>query len=184
MAKKPKKKRKRKAQGNTPDFDLKTHMYRLLGTDLTQIDGVSDLTAHVVFTEVGPDLSMFKSEAYFCSWLGLCPANKISGGKILSSGTRPVSNRLARALRLAANSLWSSKSYLGEYYRRMRARHGSPKAITITAHKLARIIFYLIKNQKPFDETVFADQEKSHQKRVKKRLLKQAKSLGYQLISA
>ena len=176
--------RKPKPKGNTPDFDIKTHMHRLFGTDLTEIDGISDLTTHVFFTEVGPDLSKFKTAGHFCSWLGLCPNNRISGGKILSSHTRPGSNRLAHALRLSANSLWNSKSYLGEYFRRMRARHGAPKAITATAHKLARIIYHLVKEQKSFDETIFAEHEQAHQERLKKRLAKQAKSLGLQLVPA
>ncbi len=180
----PPKKTKKKPRGNTPDFDLKTHMHRLLGTDLSHIDGINDLTAHVFFTEVGPDLSSFKNASHFCSWLGLCPNNKISGGKILSSHTRPGSNRMAQALRMAANSLWNSKSYLGEYFRRMRARHGAPKAITATAHKLARIIFHLIKHQKSFDETIFAEQEKIHQQRLKKRVIKQANSLGLKIVPA
>ncbi len=178
----PPKQARRKPKGISPDFDLKTHMHRLLGTDLTQVDGISELTAHVVFSEVGPDLSMFKSANYFCSWLGLCPQNKISGGKILSSRTRPGSNRLAHSLRLSANSLWHSKSYLGNYFRRMRSRHGAPKAITATAHKLARVIYHLIKNQSAFDETIFAEQEKIHKKRLEKRVIKQAKEMGYQLV--
>jgi len=178
----PKQNRRRKNGNNAPNFDLKSHMHRLLGTDLTQIDGISDLTAHVVFTEAGPDLSNFKAANHFCAWLGLCPQNKISGGKVLSSYTRKGPNRLAHALRIAANSLWHSKSYLGEYFRRMRARHGAPKAITATAHKLARIIFHLIKNQKEFDDTVFSKQEELHLERQKSRLLKQAKALGFQLV--
>jgi transposase len=178
------KKTKKKPKANQPDFDLKTHMYRLLGTDLSRIDGVNDLTAHVFFTEVGPDLSAFKNASHFCAWLGLCPHNKISGGKVLSSRTRPGSNRLAQALRMSANSLWSSKSYLGEYFRRMRARHGAPKAVTATAHKLARIIFHLVKNQKSFNETIFADQEQAHQRRLQKRVANQAKSLGFKLVPA
>jgi len=178
------KKTKKKPNANQPDFDLKTHMFRLLGTDLSRIDGVNDLTAHVFFTEVGPDLSAFKNASHFCAWLGLCPHNKISGGKVLSSRTRAGSNRLAQALRMAANSLWSSKSYLGEYFRRMRARHGAPKAITATAHKLARIIYHLVKNQKAFDETIFADHEQEHQRRLQKRVANQAKSLGFKLVPA
>jgi len=180
----PGKKSGGKPKANTPDFDVKTHMHRLLGTDLTLIDGISELTAHVVFTEVGPDLSQFQTVGHFCSWLGLCPNNKISGGKVLSSHTRPGSNRLAHALRLSANSLWKSKSYLGDYFRRMRARHGAPKAITSTAHKLARIIYHLIKNKKAFDDSVFSEQEKAHQKRLKKRVINQAKSLGLELVMA
>jgi transposase len=175
---------KRKSKKTEPPFDLKSHLHRLFGTDLTQIDGVSTLTSQVIFTEVGPDLSMFPTANHFCSWLGLSPQNKISGGKILSSKTRPGSNRAAHALRLSANALFRSKSYLGDYYRRMRSRHGAPKAITATAHKLARIIYHLIKNRKPFDETVFAEQERDHQERMKKRLIKRAKSFGLQVVPA
>lgn len=180
----PKKPTRKKARQNELNFDLKMHMHRLLGSDLTQIDGVSDLTAHVFFTEVGPDLSKFSTVGHFCSWLGLSPQNKISGGKILSAGTRPGSNRFAHALRMSANSLWNSKSYLGNYFRRMRSRHGAPKAITATAHKLARIIYHLVKNQKEFDETVFAEEEKNHQTRMKKKVISQAKALGFQLVQA
>jgi len=180
----PSKKNQRKPKGNAPDFDLRTHMYRILGTDLTQIDGVSSLTAQVIFTEIGPDLSDFKNVGHFCSWLGLCPNNNISGGKVLSSHTRPGSNRVAQALRLSANSLWNSKSYLGDYFRRMRSRLGAPKAITATAHKLARIVYHLINNKIAFNASVFAEQEQKHQQRLKQRLINQAKSLGLQLIPA
>jgi len=180
----PEKQLKRKPKKNEPNFDLKEHMHRIIGTDLTKIDGISSLTAHVFFTEVGPDLSKFSTANHFCSWLGLCPNNKISGGKILSSKTRPGTNRLAQSLRIAANSLWNSKSYLGDYFRRMRARLGAPKAITATAHKLARIIFHLVKNQKAFDETIFAQQEEAHKIRLRKRVIKQAKSLGLQVVTA
>jgi transposase len=178
----PSKKNQRKLKCNELFFDLRTHMYRILGTDLTQIDGINSVTAHVIFTEIGPDLSAFINDGHFCSWLGLCPSNKISGGKVLSSHTRPGSNRVAQALRLAANSLWNSKSYLGEYFRRVRSRHGAPKAITETAHKLARIIYHLIKNQKNFDASVFAEEEQKHQQRLKRRIINHAKSLGLQLV--
>jgi transposase len=172
----------RSPQRNEPNFDLRSHLYRILGTDLTQIDGISVLTTHVLFTEVGPEVSKFPTVNHFCSWLGLCPNNKISGGKVLSSRTRPGSNRAAQALRMAAQSLWNSQSYLGHYYRRMRARHGTPKAITATAHKLARIVYHLIKTGKSFDETVFAEQEELHKKRLEKKLRKQADFLGFQLV--
>ena len=172
----------RKPKRNEPDFDLRTHMYRILGTDLTKINGISTLTTHVFFAEVGPDISKFPTVKHFCSWLGLSPNNKISGGKILSSKTRPGSNRAAQALRLAAQTLWNSQSYLGHFFRKMRARHGSPKAITATAHKLARIIYYLIKTGKQFDETEFSKQEELHKKRLERNLRKQAKYLGFLLV--
>jgi transposase len=172
----------RKPQRNEPNFELRTQLYRILGTDLTQIDGVNLLTAHVFFAEVGPDLSKFDSADHFCSWLALCPNNKITGGKVLSSRTRPGKNRLAHALRLAAHGLYNSHSYLGTYFRKMRARHGPAKAITATAHKLARIIYHLVKTGKQFDESVFEHQEQLHRIRLERRLRIQAKYLGFQLI--
>ncbi len=175
--------KKKKATGNEPKFDIRSQLYRILGTDLTQVDGISVLTAHTIFAEIGPDLSKFPTVNHFCSWLGLCPNNKISGGRILSSRTRPGSNRAAQSLRLAARALWKSQSFLGHFYRRMRARHGSPKAITATAHKLARIVFHLIKTGKTYDETVFANQEALHKQRLQDRLKKHAKSLGFQLVA-
>jgi len=180
----PSSRSKSKAKNDGSIFDLRSHLYRLFGTDLTLIDGISTLTSQVLYTEIGPDLSMFPTANHFCSWLGLSPQNKISGGKILSSRTRPGSNRASQALRLSAHTLWRSKSYLGDYYRRMRTRLGAPKAITATAHKLARIIYHLIKNRKPFDETIFAEQERKHQERMKKRFIKRAKSFGLQLVDA
>jgi len=180
----PQRIKKKKPTGNEPDFDLRSHLYRILGTDLTQIDGISVLTAHVLFSEIGPNVTKFLSVNHFCSWLGLCPNNKISGGKILSSKTRPGSGRAAQALRLAAQALWKSQSYLGHYYRRMRARHGTPKAITATAHKLARVVYHLLKTGKTYDETVFADQEILHKLRLERNLRKQASFLGFQLVPA
>ena len=180
----PSSRSKSKAKDDGSIFDLRRHLHRLFGTDLTLVDGISTLTSQVLYTEIGPDLSMFPTANHFCSWLGLSPQNKISGGKILSSRTRPGSNRAAQALRISANTLIRSKSYLGDYYRRMRTRLGAPKAITATAHKLARIIYHLIKNRKPFDETTFAEQERNHQERMKKRFISRAKSLGLQLVMA
>jgi transposase len=171
-----------KPKGNEPDFDLRSHLYRLFGTDLTQVDGINVLTAQSLFAEIGPNLSKFPSVHHFCSWLGLCPNNKISGGRILAAKTRPGSNRAAQSLRLAAHALWRSQSYLGHYYRRMRARHGAPKAITATAHKLARIVFHLINTGKAYDESVFAMQENLHKQRMERNLKKQAKRLGFQLV--
>ena len=172
----------RRGQGNEPDFDLRTHMYRILGTDLTQIEGISAVTAHVFFSEVGNDVSKFSNAGNFASWLSLCPGNKISGGKVLSSRTLPGSNRLAKALRISAMSLWRSQSYLGNYYRRKRARKGAPSAITDTAHKLARIIYHLVKTGEQFDESIFNTQEEAHQKRVFRSLANKAKRMGFQLV--
>ncbi|HEY3628936.1 MAG TPA: IS110 family transposase [Terracidiphilus sp.] len=171
-----------KRRKNQFHFDMRSELYRLFGVDLTTIPGISALTAHTLLAEIGPDLSRFRSAAAFASWLGLCPANKKSGGKVLSSKTRQTDNRASRALRIAAQTLLRSRSYLGHLHRSMRARLGAPQAITATAHKLARIIYHMLTTGHSYDETVFETEQQKQNLRLHKRLQKQAQSLGFQLI--
>ena len=128
-----------------PRFDLRSQLYRVTGVDLTKIDGIDVQTAQTVISEVGTDMSRWNSEKHFASFLGLCPDNRISGGKVLQRGTRRVVNRAATALRLAAWTLQRSQSALGAKFRRLRARLGAPKAITAMAHHLARLIYRMLK---------------------------------------
>jgi transposase len=172
----------RKPQGNAPRFDLRTELYRILGIDLTQVDGLNTATLYAAFAELGSDLSPFPSSKHFASWLGLCPDNRISGGKILSVKTRHVKHRVAQALRMAAQSLYRSHSALGAYFRRMRAKLGAPKAITATAHKLARILYHLLTTGQPYAESQLAKAEHGYRKRMESRLYAQARALGFQLI--
>src|ERR1700680_1711092 len=123
------------------------------------------------------DFSPFAQGPAFTSWLGLCPDNRVSGGKVLSVKTRKVKNRAATALRLAAQSLHHSQSYLGHFYRRMRAKLGAPKAITAAAHKLARIIYHMVTTRQAYDETIFALQEQHNRWRLELKLRKQAREL-------
>lgn len=167
---------------NEPSFDLRGHLYRIFGVDLTAVPGISVLTAHTLLAEVGPDLARFRSGAAFASWLGLCPHNDISGGKKLSAKTRSVNNRAAGALRMAVNGLYKSQTWLGNFFRRMRAKLGAPKAITATAHKLARIIYQLLSARQPYDESIFAKSEQVARSRMEAKLKAQAKALGFQLI--
>ena len=173
---------RRKPRGNEPHFDLRTHLHRIFGVDLTTIPGIDVLTAHTLLTEVGPELSKFPTPAAFASWLGLCPDNRISGGKVLSVKTRRVKNRAALALRMSAQAVQGSRAALGGYYRRMRAKLGGPMAITATAHKLARVVYHLIATGQPYDESVFLKHEASHRERVQKRLHAQAAALGFKLV--
>jgi transposase len=168
-------------QVTLPNTDLTEQMQRLLGTDLTKVPGLEATTVYRLYTELGPSLSAFPTAGHFVSWLGLSPNNRVSGGKVLSAKTRNVNNRVSTMLRVSAQTLHRSKSYLGEYYRRMRTRLGAPKAITAAAHKLARIIYYLIVHQTQYDESVFTSIEKTYQQRRAKWLAKQATALGYQL---
>jgi transposase len=171
-----------KPRRNELRFDLRSELYRIFGVDLTQIPGINALTAHTLLAEVGPDLSRFATPSAFASWLGLCPDNRISGGKVLSVKTRVVKNRVAMALRMASQSLHRSQSFLGDYYRRMRAKLGTPKAITAAAHKLARIIFHLLSTREAYDESIFSQHELQHRRRKELRLRNQARRLGFDLI--
>ena len=126
--------------------------------------------------------SRFRSEKCFCSWLGLCPDNRISGGKVLSSRTRRVVNRASDALRLAAQSLERSQSALGGFARRMKARLGAAEGITATAHKLARIIYRLIKHGETYVRQGLEDYEKKFKERKLHALQKTAKAMGFELI--
>jgi transposase len=171
-----------KPRRNELRFDLRSHLYRILGVDLTEIPGVNALTAHTLLAEIGPDLSRFVNASAFASWLGLCPDNRISGGKVLSVKTRTVKNRAATALRMAAQSLHRSHSCLGQYYRRMRAKLGTPKAITAAAHKLARIIYHLLTTGKSYQETSCASHEARYHQQLEARLRRQARLLGFDVI--
>ena len=173
-----------KPRRNEMRFNLRAHLYRILGVDLTEIPGINALTAHTVFAEVGPDLTRFRNASAFVSWLGLCPDNRISGGKILTVKTRAVKNRATVAFRLAAQSLHRSQSYLGTYFRRMRTKLGTPKAITAAAHKLARIVYHILTTGQPYNESVFAKCEAQHRERSAARLRKHARELGFELVQA
>ena len=162
--------------------DLTQEMYRLLGTDLTQVPGIGALTVSTLISEVGQELTAFKTEKHFCSWLGLCPGNRISGDKVLSSKTRHVASRAARAFRLSAQSLWHSQSSLGDYYRRMCAKLGRPAGNTATAHKLARIFYYMVSTGSAYDETASAKEQEANNKRKERRLVREASRMGYQLV--
>ncbi len=166
------------------DEELRQQYYRILGVDLTAVPSLNVGTVQTFVAEVGPDLSRFRSASALASWLGLCPDNQISGGKILSSRTRKVDNRLAAALRMAAESLCRDKSYLGQYYRRMRARLGGPQAITAAAHKLVRIIYRLITTGEGYNEGHFARIEARNSERFRLRLAQQARKLGFTLVPA
>jgi hypothetical protein len=125
-------------------FDLRNELYRIFGVDLTNVPGISSITAHTLLCETGTDVSRFRNASAFASWLGLCPENKISGGKVLYTKSRRVRSRVATALRMAANSLHHAKNYLGEFFRRITRKLGKPQAITATAHKLARVVYHLL----------------------------------------
>jgi transposase len=177
----PPKPRVRGRKPHDPRFNVRTALYYLVGLDLTVIEGIDEVHALTLISELGTDFTKWPSVKHFTSWLGLCPNWKKTGGKVQSSQTRKGKNRAASALRLAAWSLMRSHSYLGAYLRRQRARLGAPKAITATAHKLARILYNLMRHGIAYlrrEEAVYAEQVRE---RLEKQLRRRAKELGYEL---
>ena len=179
----PPEKNPRKTPWRNEPPQLREDLYRAFGVDLTQIPGINTLTAQMLLTEVGPDLSGFPIVAAFCSWLRLCPEPKISGGKVLSSKTRPSKNRAALSLRMAAQGLHRSQTFLGDYFRRMKSRLGTPKALTAAAHKLARIVYHMVTRRQEYDTTVFQELERRVQDRKRMKLRIQARELGFDLVA-
>jgi transposase len=165
-----------------PGFAAHELLTRLHGVDLCAVPGINVLTAQTLWSELGGDLSAFPTAKHFASWLGVCPDNRISGGKVLSARTRPSTNRVARALRMAAQALHHAKNELGEHYRRMRAKLGGAAAITAVANKLARIVYVLIKTRQPYRPDLHDGASELHRTRTLARLKAKAKDLGFQLI--
>ena len=167
---------------NTPKFDVRGELYRITGVDLTRINGLNENSILKILSETGIDISSWPTEKHFCSWLTLCPGNKVTGGKILSGKTTPSANRAAAAFRLAAFGLLNSKSALGAYCRRQRTRLGAPKAITATAHKLARTFYSMLKNGTEYVDQGQDYYEKQYQQRVLHNLKRRASEMGFELI--
>lgn len=171
-----------------PDSDpsnpgtLEEALQRMSGVDLTKIDGIDTNSALKIVVEIGVDMSRWKSAKHFASWLGLCPGTKVSGGKILSGKSKAVANRAAATLRMAAFGLFNSKSALGAYLRRQRARLGAPKAITATAHKLARLVYTMLKNGTTYVDSGQEYYEERYRARVVQNLKRKAHDMGYTLI--
>ncbi len=172
----------KRGQGNAPRFDLRSHLYRMTGVDLTRIDGVDGFTALKVISEVGADMTKWPSAKHFASWLGLSPNNRITGGRVISSKTKPSANRAAAALRLAANALHRSGSALGAFLRRKKAHLGAPKAITATAHKLACIIYAMLRHGQQYVDAGAEYYERQYQQRALRTAQRRAAQLGYQLV--
>ena len=167
-----------------PRFDLRTHLERIFGVDLTAIPGFETLRVQTIFSELGADLSKFPTDDQFCSWLNLCPKDGSSAGRRIRGPKVKTKNRVAQAFRLAAQSLHHSHCYLGDFYRSQRARYGAVKATKNTAHKLARIFYHLVTTRQPYDETVFAKLEAHNRTRRLHKLQSLAKQMGYSLVEA
>lgn len=176
--------RRRSRSRNAPKFDVREHLFKVCGVDLTRIDGIDVTTAMTVISEIGVDMSRFKTVKHFTSWLGLCPGTKISGGKVLGKASKRSANRAAQALKLAAAALRSSRSALGAYYRRMCARMDKGKAVTAAAHKLARLVYLMLTRGQEYVDNGQQYYEERYRERVVRALAKKAAALGMLLTPA
>lgn len=168
---------------NKFNFDARSYLYRITGVDLTRIEGIDAPSGLSIIGEIGIDMSPWPTDKHFASWLGLCPGSKITGGKVLSSKTKPSANRAAHAFRLAAYSLQRSKSAIGAFFRRKKAQIGAPKAITATAHKIARIFYNMLKNGTEYVDLGHEYYEQRYQERVIANLKRKAKQFGFDLVN-
>ncbi len=174
------KQRKRKKKSGSPDFNMRAEAYKLFGVDLTQIPGLMTLV-FMLFSEVGRDMSRWPTAGHFVSWLGLCPDNDISGGKVLWRGARQTKNRAGTLFRLAAHGLHRDQTPMGDYLRRMKAKLGPAAATTATAHKIAIIFYTMVSKQVEYDASLWAERDALREKRIEARQ-KQAAQRGYKLV--
>ena len=162
--------------------DIRHKLFKMTGVDLFATPGFAADTLLTLASEVGFDLRSWPTVKHFTSWLGLCPGTRMSGGKALDRRTKRNANRAAQAFRMAASSLARSQTALGAFYRRIRSRTGGKQAITATAHKLARLFYFLLTGGTTYVEQGQQQYEQIFKERRIKALKKQAHSLGYQLL--
>jgi hypothetical protein len=167
---------------NAPRFDVRTPLYQITGADLSQLDGIGPYNALRLIAEIGTDMTRWPTEKHFTSWLTLSPENKVSGGRLLSSRTRPSANRAAAILRLAVFTLGRWQTALGAFYRRLSVRIGKAKAITATARKLAILVYRTLKGTFVYRDPGAAAYDAHHRARVIRNLRRRAADLGLELV--
>jgi transposase len=169
---------------NSPTFDLRQALANWAGVDLTRIDGLGITHVLKLLSEIGVDLSRFANVKHFCSWLGLSPGTKISGGKILSAGTKRSTNRARQALKMAAMALARGDSALGAFYRRLCSRMDTPRANTVVAHKLARMVYFMLTRGGNYVDRGREHYEEQQRQRTVAALKRRAKAFGFELTPA
>jgi transposase len=178
---KNRKKKRGKPRGNEPRLDLEAELRRICGVDQTTLDGVYVMTVLTFVSELGTDMSPWRTEDHFVSWLKLAPSRQISGGKVIKQERNRTRNRVANAMRMAASGLKDSDSYLGARFRQLRARLGPGKATKAMAAQLARLFYRMLTNGQEWVDRGTQEHEKRRVEREKQFLLRKAASLGYRL---
>ena len=174
---------RRKPSPNEPRFDIRTSLFQLCAADISQLDGFGPYNGLRLISEIGIDMSPWRTERHFTSWLTLAPNNRVSGGRLLSSRTQPAANRAAAILRMAAMSLTRTQTALGAFYRRLAVRIGKPKAITATARKLAILVYRLLKGELVYQDPGAATYDERQRQIILKSLRRRASHLGFHLVN-
>lgn len=169
--------RDKKPQKNDLSFNVQKILHIIVGVDLCKITSISEVTALELISEIGTDMTKWKSGKHFSAWLNLTPNTKITGGKVISSKMQKKKNQAGITLRMAASNLSKSKSHLGDYARKMRSRIGKKGAVIASAHKLSRIIYAMIKEKAEFDMNIYVDSQKMWKEQRIKQLENQLKHL-------
>jgi transposase len=172
----------RKSKDNRPAFDLGAELTRLMGVDLRTIDGIDLMTAQTIYSEVGADLSAWPTEGDWASWLELVPRHDITGGKVIRQKKRPSNNRVATALRNAAEALYRSDSYLGAKYRYFTGRLEGLKGVKAMAHYLACLVYRLLTKGQAWVDRGAAYYQNKRQQREMVHLQKRAAAAGMKLV--
>ena len=168
---------KKKPKKNQFSFAVAPYLQQMSGVNLCKIPGVNEVTAIELISETGVDMNKWKSAKHFAAWLNLTPNTKVSGGKAISSRVMKKKNKAGQSLRMAASTLFNNKTPLGDYYRRMRAKFGGKGAALATAHKLARIIYTMLKEKKEYNQDLLQDKQKKAKEQRIKQLEKQIAKL-------
>ena len=165
---------------NSPkQVQVRKHLQRITGVDLVAVDGISLSLAQTIVSEIGTDMSKFPEERNFCSWLGLAPHNDISGGKVLHSHTLKTKNRAGQAFRQAAATIGRADCAFGAFYRRLKSRLGPAQANVATAHKMARVVYHMLKFKLEYQTMTANQYEQRFREREIKYLQRKATRLGF-----
>lgn len=162
--------------------EIRQHLQRISGVDLSAVDGIGVGIAQTVIAESGTDMSQFPKEGNFCSWLGLAPKHEISGGKVLKNKTLKTKNRAGQAFRMAAQSVKNSNCVFGMMFKRFRARMDNRQATVATAHAIARVVYRMLKYKVEYESIDVTEYEKKYEEQQIKYVKKKAAKLGYQII--
>lgn len=168
---------------NDLSFDACGSLFRALGVDLTEVEGIDVGTALVILAEIGVDVSRFPTEKHFASWLGVCPRQHQSNGTTKKRGPRKGKNRVAIALRMAAQAVGRTQSPLGLFYRRIKGRIGGQGAVTATAHKLAVLVYRMLKFGSEYVKRSVAEYESKLRASLERQLRTRAAKMGFDLVS-